>query len=184
MLAKRTYVIAVVAALGATLAAPLAIAENLRPELQAARSEIANRLEIFESGAAALQSQTDHYASSVRANKPQWESHVRQLNLAKEQANSLGQALSELEELSAQGTGLQQRAVEEARPRLQAVADYVQIAIVMLNENPQSHRTPEFHETVNGIYEHAEDLYTRVDAITDYEKAHERAASMDAPSKL
>jgi DNA repair ATPase RecN len=184
MLAKRIFVIVIAAALGATLAAPLVVAENTRSEPKTeAQNEIANRLDSFESSAAALQKQTDNYASSVRANRPQRDSHVRQLSITREQVNYLGRELSELEELSSQATELQQMAIEEIRPHLQAVADHVQSAIVMLNESHQVHRTPEFQETVIGIYEHADDLYTKVDAITDYERARERAASMNAISE-
>ena len=160
------------------------VAENSRSGSRTeAQNEIANRLETFESAAAVLQKQTDQYASSVRANKPQRESHVRQLSIAREQVNYLGRELSELEELSSQATELQQMAIQEVRPHLQAVADDVQAAIVMLNENREIHWTPEFHATVNDIYEHADDLYTKVDALTDYEKARERAASMNALSE-
>jgi hypothetical protein len=184
MLAKRTYVIVIAAALGATLAAPLAFAEISPSEPRTeAQNEITKQLDSFESAARALQLQTDNYASLVRANKPQRESHARQLSIAREQVNYLGRALSEMEELSSQGTELQQMAIQEVRPHLQAVADHVQSAIVMLNENHEIHWTPEFHETVNAIYEHADDLCMKVDALTDYERARERAASMNALSE-
>lgn len=180
--AKKTYSI-VIAALVATFAAPLMVAANSLPQQRTeAQNEISQRLDNFESSAAALHRQTDNYASSVRANQPSRESHARQLNITKEQVNYLGRELSELEELSSQATDLQQMAIEEIRPHLQAVADDVESAIVMLNESSQVHRTPEFHDTVNGIYEHADDLYTKVDAITDYERARERAANMNALS--
>jgi hypothetical protein len=184
MLANRTYVIVIAAALGATLAAPLAFAEISPSEPRTeAQNEITKQLDSFESAARALQLQTDNYASLVRANKPQRESHARQLSIAREQVNYLGRALSELEELSPHGTDLQQMAILEVRPHLQAVADHVQIAIVMLNENHEIHWTPEFQETVNAIYEHADDLCMKVGALTDYERARERAASMNALSE-
>jgi chromosome segregation ATPase len=180
MLANKTFVIAIAAALSATLAAPLAIAENFRPESRTvAQSEIAKRLDDFESAAAALQKQADHYAASVRANHPQRETHALELSYAKQQVNSLGRQLATLEQLSPEGTKLQQAAIREARPHLQAVADHVENAIVMLNGDQFNHRSPEFAENVKGIYEHADDLHTKVDAITDYEKASDRTAAMN-----
>jgi DNA repair ATPase RecN len=182
MPAKRIYVFAITAALGATLAAPLTFAEKLPSGPHtAAQSEIAKRLDSFESTAAELQNQTDHYAALVRANKPQRESHSRELSYAKEKINYLGRQLGELEKLSPEGTPLQQRAIEEARLHLQAVADHVQSAILMLNEDNRSHLTPEFKQTVSSINEQADNLYTKVDAITDYEKAQNRA--MDAKAR-
>jgi hypothetical protein len=67
MPAKKTYVIAMAALLCAPLAAPLAVADNFRPQTRTATQiEIAERLDRFESAAAALQKQTDHYAASAR----------------------------------------------------------------------------------------------------------------------
>ncbi len=179
MLAKKIYVTAIAAALGATLAAPLAFPENFRSgQRTEAQDEIAKNLDQFESAAAALQRQADEYATSMRAHRPQRESHARQLTGVKEQVNYLGRQLSKLEELSPAGTSLQQRAIEVARPHLEAVAEDVQIAIVMLNDDKQGHWTLEFREAVQDINEHADVLYTKVDAITDYEKARDRADSM------
>ena len=181
MFPKRTYVIAMAAALGATLSAPLAVADNFRSEPRtAAQIEIAEQLDGFESAAAALQKQMDHYAASLRSNKPHLQSHSYNLRYAKEQVNYLGRELNTLEQLGPQGTKLQQMAIREARPHLQAVADHVQSAIVMLNEDQRSHWTPDFREKVKGIYEHADSLYTEVDAITDYEEADLRAVEMNA----
>ena len=127
MLAKKIYVTAIAAALGATLAAPLAFPENFRSgQRTEAQDEIAKNLDQFESAAAALQRQADEYATSMRAHRPQRESHARQLTGVKEQVNYLGRQLSKLEELSPAGTSLQQRAIEVARPHLEAVAEDVQ----------------------------------------------------------
>jgi DNA repair ATPase RecN len=183
MPARKTCAIAIIAALGATLAAPLAFAESRSGQQTKAQNELPRRLDRFESAAATLQKQTDRYASSVRTNKPERQSHARELNAAKQQVNSLGRELSELERLSPQGTDLQQMAIQEARPHLEAVADHVQSAIVMLNSDKTSHRTPDFYEKVNGMYEHADSLYTKVDAITDHEKARDRAVDVTTPAE-
>jgi hypothetical protein len=125
MLAKKTYVVAMAAMLCAPLAAPLACADNRRPQTRTATQvEIAEQLDRFESGAAALQKQTDHYAALALNNILHSQSHAYELNVARDQVNSLGRELSKLEELSPQGTELQQAAIREARPELQAVADH------------------------------------------------------------
>jgi hypothetical protein len=79
--------------------------------------------------------------------------------------------LTALEQLSPQGNALQQSAIREARPHLEAVADHAQTAIEMYNEDQRSVRFTDFRETVNAMFERADDLYVKVDAITDYEKS-------------
>jgi hypothetical protein len=184
MPAKKSYVIAMAALLCAPLAAPLTFADNFRPQTRtAAQIEIAERLEHFESTAAALQKQTDRYAASARGNQLHPLSHATELNAAREQVNTLGRELSKLEELSPQGTELQQAAIREARPDLVAVADHVQSAIVMLNADSRSRGTPAFQEKVKGMNESADNLYSKVDAITDYEKAGVRAGTINVPAE-
>lgn len=184
MPAGKSNTIAIAVALGAMLAAPLAFAatSSAEPRTQA-QNEIATRLDGFERSAAQLQKQTDRYAASVRTNQPERQSHARELNLAKERVNTLGLQLSTLEELSAQGTELQQAAIREARTHLEAVADHVQSAIEMFNGDKTSYRTADFNNHVKGMHETADDLYTKVDAITDYEKARDRADSMTPPAE-
>jgi hypothetical protein len=184
MPAKKTYVIAMAAVLCAPLAAPLAFADNFRPQTRtAAQIEIAQRLDRFESAAAALQRQTDHYAAWARNIKLDPLSHAYELNAAKYRVNDLGRELSKLEELSQQGTKLQQEAIRAARPELQAVADHVQSAIMMLNEDRRSRGTSAFQENVKGMNESADSLYSKVDTITDYEKAGVRAGIINAPAE-
>jgi len=163
--------------------APLAVADNFRPQTRTtAQLEIAERLDRFESKAAALRTQTDHYAASAWNNQLQPQSHAYELNAARVQVNDLGRELSKLEELSPQGTELQQAAIREARPELQAVADHVQSAIAMLNEDKRNRGTPAFQEKVKGMNESADSLYSKVDALTDYEKAGIRAGTINDPA--
>jgi len=184
MLAKKTYVIAMAAMLCVPLAAPLAVADNFRPQTwTAAQIEIAERLDHFESTAAALEKQTDRYAASARNNNLHPQSHASELNAARDQVNVLGRELSKLEELSPQGTELQQAAIREARPELEAVADHVESAIVLLNADRRSRGTPVFQENVKGMNESADSLYSKVDAITDYEKAGIRAGTINVPAE-
>lgn len=172
MSARKSYVIATVAALCALFASPLARGDDSRSKpLTETQSEIAKRLDRFESAAATLQKQTDRYASSIRTNRLQRMSHSNHLNQAREQVNYLGRELSELEQISPQGTELQQMAIREARPHLEAVAEHTQGAIVMLNENKSSYSTPDFREKVKSMHEHADRLYSKVDSITDLDES-------------
>ena len=172
MLAKRMTAIAMASALGAIFSAPLAVADTTpTKERTAAQEEISDRLNNFERDAADMRTDLDRYAASMRGHNPATFIHASTLNDAKDQVNSLGRQLSVLEELSPQGNSLQQSAIREARPHLEAVADHVQDAILMFNENQRNTHMLDFRETVTSMYERADDLYVRVDAITDSEKA-------------
>jgi DNA repair ATPase RecN len=181
MLTRKPHIVIATAALGATLCAPLAMADTIRSESRTpAQEQIAERLDQFEYAAANLRTGLDGYASSMRSLSSHIQSHAYQLNHAKEQVNSLGDRLAELERLGPQGTDLQQVAVREAKSHLQAVAGRVQTAIAMLNEDQHSSRFPAYRETVKGMYTHADSLYAKVDAITNYEKARDRAVDAAA----
>lgn len=116
MLTSKSHVFVMAAALGAMLSAPLAVADTVRsqPRTQA-QEQIAERLDDFKYTAASMRNEIDGYASSVRSNNLQYQSHAYNLNSAREQVNALGAKLSELERLSPQGTELQRTAIREAK---------------------------------------------------------------------
>lgn len=162
------------------LLSPLALANTTCLENRtAAQPQLAAQLDSFERTAASTRSQLDHYASAARHSRLNKESHVNNLQRAKENVNLLGKQLSELE-TNAEGTALQQAAIREARPHLEQLADHVQTAIVMLNEGASGYRSQDFGKAVNGMYRQADRLYTKVDALTDFEKACQRAVNVIA----
>jgi DNA repair ATPase RecN len=176
MLTRKSHVLVMAAALGAILSAPLTVADTVRSQPSApAQEQIAGQLDGFKYTAASLLNETDQYASSVRSNDLHYQSHAYNLNSAREKVNDLGAKLSELERLSPQGTELQRAAIREAKSHLEALADHLQSIIAMLNDDQRSHRFPDFRDKVKSLYEHADNLYTKVDAITDYEKARDHA---------
>jgi DNA repair ATPase RecN len=160
---------------------PLALANTTCLEGRtAAQPQITEQLDSFERTAASTRSELDRYAAAVRSGNPHRESHAINLQRARENVNLLGKQLSKLETLNAQGTGLQQAVIREARPHLEQLADHVQTAIVMLNEGASGYRSHEFGKAVNGMYKQADRLYTKVDALTDFEKACQRAVDVTA----
>lgn len=172
MLAKRMPAIIMASALGAMLSAPLAVADTITAGPRtAAQEQIADRLDAFKLDAVSMRTDLDRYLASMRGHNPSAGLHAYSLNDIKDQVNSLGRQLTALEQLSPQGNALQQSAIREARPHLEAVADHAQTAIEMYNEDQRSVRFTDFRETVNAMFERADDLYVKVDAITDYEKS-------------
>ncbi len=166
------------------LLSPLASADiTCLGERTPAQQQIAVELDSFERTAALTRSELDLYAAAARNGNLHMRSHAGKLDYAKENVNLLGKQLSELESLNTQGTVLQQAVIREARPHLELLVDHVQDAIVMLNEGASGYRSQDFREAVNGMYEQADRLYTKVDTLTDFEKACNRAIDVVTASK-
>ena len=158
------------------LLSPLALANTTCLEDRtAANPQVAAQLDSFERTAASTRTELDHYASAARHGNLNRSSHVSNLERAKDKVNLMGKQMSELETLNAEGTPLQQAAIREARPHLEELADHVQTAILMVNEGASGYRSHDFGKRVNGMYKQADHLYTKVDALTDFEKACQRA---------
>jgi hypothetical protein len=163
------------------LFSPLALADTTCLGTRTAgQPQMTEQLDSFERGAASTRDQIDRYAAAVRSGYPHRDSHAANLNLARENVNRLGKQMSEMEKLSTQGTPLQQAAIREARPHLELLANDVQSAIVMLNEGAGAYRSEDFRKTVNGMYKQAALIYTKVDALSDFEKACNRAIDVIA----
>ena len=174
MIAKGAAIVSAFA-----LLSPLALANTTCLEDRTvAQPQIAEQLDTFERTAASTRSALDSYASAARNNSLSRQAHALKLNQTRENVNLLGKQLRELETLDAQGTALQQAAIREARPHLEQLADHVQTAILMLNEGARGYRSHDFGKAVNGMYKQADRLYTKVDALTDFQKACQRAVDV------
>ncbi len=180
------WIIARGAALLGSLAllSPLASAETTcLGERTPAQQQIAKQLDSFERTAALTRSELDGYAAAARNNNLHQRSHASHLDDAKENVNLLGKQMSELEMLNPQGTVLQQAVIREARPHLELLVDHVQDAIVLLDDGTRGYRSQDFREAVNGMYEEADRLYSKVDTLTDFEKACNRAIDVVTTSQ-
>jgi hypothetical protein len=161
------------------LLSPLALANTTCLEDRTvAHPQLAEQLDTFERTAASTRSDLDFYAAAARNNNLSRQSHATNLGHVRENVNRLGKQLSELDALDPQGTALQQAAIREARPHLELLADHVHTAIVTLNEGGSTYRFRDFDELVNGMYRQADSIYTKVDALTDFEKACQRAVDV------
>jgi hypothetical protein len=161
------------------LLTPLASAQTTcSGESTPAQQQIAQQLDSFERTAALTRSELDQYAAAARSGNIHQLSHAVNLNDARENVNLLGKQMSELERLNTQGTLLQQAVVRETRPHLERLADHVQDAIVLLDEGARGYRSQDFRAAVNGMYEQADRLHTKVDTLRDFDTACNRA--MDA----
>jgi hypothetical protein len=158
------------------LLSPLAFADvQCVQPVTGAQPQIAQQLKSFEQTAHTTSTQLDRYAASVRAGNPHRTTHSVNLNDARDNVNKLGRQMAEMEKLNAEGSAVQQAALREARPHLELLASHVETAINTMNEGTSSYRSQDFRETVKGMYEQANLIHSKVDALTDFEQACSRA---------
>jgi hypothetical protein len=93
--------------------------------------------------------------------------------------NQLGVTLAELEALKPQASESQRMAIEHARPHLASVAQSTTRAFELIKDNRGSVHFPEYGEAVSDIYEHADVLHTKLDAVLDFESAKERLDALE-----
>jgi uncharacterized surface protein with fasciclin (FAS1) repeats len=138
--------------------------------------KVADLLAEFESRAIETRRDAARLESKTRGGLS-WQSHSQTLNLMKDHVNDMGKMLAELEALKPQATLLQAKAIECARPHLQAMADGVESAITALNEDRRM-SSPEYKATLHGVWTSADRLYRTVDTIIDYHEARNRMSSL------
>src|ERR1700722_7234463 len=168
--------ILLITTMSGVLCSPVALTDTLgfwSPT--AAQVEIADRLHSFESPAVTTRTEIDLYAAAVRSGNLHVESYISGLEQIREHVNLLGKKLMDLERRHTQGTELEQAAIREARPHLEALANRVQITLLLLSEDGRCYNSRRFRDAVKGMYQEADSLYTKVDAITDCEKSRYRA---------
>ena len=172
----KTGFIGLTALFVAALALP-ASAES-RAQNADVQRQVADRLGEFKITASQLYRQAD-LLNSHRNSALSWQTHASQLLALKDHVNELGRSLSELEELKPQASDSQKLAMEHARPHLVAIAQSTTRAIELLNENRGSIRFPEYLDATSDVYDHADTLHTKLDAILDFESSKTRLDALE-----
>ena len=155
--------------------AALAIPASAEKSVQNAdvQRQVADRLDQFKTTASKLH----HHADLLQSHTNEalsWQTHANDLANLTDNVNQLGKSLSEIEDLKPDASDSQKLAIEHARPHLVAIAQSTTRAIEMIKENRRSTRLPEYSEVTGDIYDHAETLHTKLDAILDFENAKSR----------
>ena len=160
--------------------AALALPASAEKSVQNAdvQRQVADRLGEFKSKASNLYLRADLLQSHTNTGLS-WQTHADHLAVLKDHVNQLGRSLSELEEMKPQASESQKLAIEHARPHLVAIAQNTTRAMEMLNENRGSTRSPEYIEVASDIYDHADDLRTKLDAILDFENSKRRLDALE-----
>ena len=138
-----------------------------------AQGQVADRLVDFKRAASQLRDKADTLDAHGRS-RVSWQTHTHQLRTVKDHVNQLGVTLAELEALKPQASASQRMAIEHVRPHLASVAQSTTRAFELINDNRGSVHFPEYGEAVSDIYDHADVLHLKLDAILDFESAKER----------
>jgi hypothetical protein len=107
-------------------------------------------------------------------------SHAYYLNNLREDVNSMGRVLAELEQMKPEATETQRMAIENARPHLVAMAHETTKALELVRAGSENIRHSQYKETVAELSKQAAILYQTVDTITDYNNAHVRLHNVEA----
>ena len=140
--------------------------------------QVADRLADFKRAASQLRREAGTLDAHGRS-RVSWQTHTHQLTAVKDHVNQLGVTLAELEALKPHASESQRMAIEHARPHLASVAQSTTRAFELINDNRGSVHFPEYGEAVSDIYEHADVLHMKLDAILDYEDAKTRLDTLE-----
>ncbi len=141
--------------------------------------EVAGHLAAFEQQAVDVSRLSDHLLTLTRNHRTSWESHAYYLNNLRDNINSLGRMLSELEQAKPQASEAQQMAIERARPHLVTLASETSEALDFLREGRSNLWQIQYKETVADLSEQAHILYQTVDTIVDYHNADDRLDNLE-----
>lgn len=142
---------------------------------------VGKQLSLFKATANQMRSEADLLKSYTPSNRLSWQSHTNQLHILREQVNQLGRDLAYLESQKRVATENQIMALEHARPHLESIAENLTRAIELVDEDRRNVNSAEYVEAVDNVYEHADNLHTKVDTILDYEASKERLDKLELP---
>jgi uncharacterized surface protein with fasciclin (FAS1) repeats len=137
-------------------------------------SKISDMLAAFESKAIETRRDAALLESKRRNAQINWRSHAAKFAEIKEHVNEMGKMLAELEQMKSKATLFQEKAIEAARPHLEAMAQRVEKGIKWLNEDRRSIYRTDYMDNLHGIWSSADQLYREVDTIIDYHEARMR----------
>lgn len=142
--------------------------------------DVANHFSTLEEQAVGVSRDADTVWSLSQDHHTNWQSHAYYLNNLREDVNSMGRLLAELEEMKPEASEVQQMAIERARPHLVALANETGEALDLLRAGNRNLTQPQYKETVADLSRQADILYKTVDTIVDYHNADDRLDKLEA----
>ena|SRR5579864_1075511 len=168
--------------LAAIVAVPVALKADTNDAIPdpAKVQDIGNHLSAFEEQAAQVSLDAETVRSLSQDHHTNWQSHAYYLNNLREDVNSMGKLLAELEEMKPGASEAQQMAIERSRPHLVALAAETTEALNLLRARSGNVMQPQYKETVANLSRQADILYQTVDTIVDYHNADDRLDNLEA----
>ena len=168
--------------LAAIVAVPIALRAGTNDAISdpAKVQDLANHLSVFEEQAAQVSLDAETVRSLSRDHHTNWQSHVYYLNNLREDVNSMGKLLAELEEMKSQGSEAQQMAIERSRPHLVALAAETTDALNLLRARSGNVMQSQYKETIADLSRQADILYQTLDTMVDYHNADDRLDKLEA----
>ena len=146
----------------------------------AAVQDLADHLSQLEVQASRAGRDAEKLRMSSRDHHIARDSHAYYLNNLREDVNSMGQVLAELEQMKPQATESQRMAIENARPHLVALAHETTKALELVRSGSENIRHSQYKTTVAELSMQADILYQTVDTVVDYNNAHGRLDNLEA----
>ena len=125
-------------------------------------AEVSRLLKEAQLAAGKLATTTDHFHSYVR-NRLDWRTHAEKAYQVKDEVNTLGAYLADLETLHHQAASWQQGVIQGMRPLLVQIAQKTEFVIQHINDKPRLLDQPEYRDAL----EHKHELATQLAELTD-----------------
>src|SRR5262245_18890622 len=153
---------------------PLAtLSANTRTVAAHDSAEVSRLLKEAQVAAGKLATTTDHFHSYVR-NRLDWRTHAEKARQVKDEVNTLGAHLADLEALHHQAAPWQQDVIQGMRPILVQTAQNTEFVIQHINEKPRLLAHPEYRDALENKLELATQLAKLTDDSVDYAETKNR----------
>ena len=168
--------------LAAIVAVPVALSADTNDAIHdpATLQDVANHLSAFEQQAAQVSLDAETVRSLSQDHQINWQSHAYYLNNLRQDVNSMGKLLAELEEMKSNGSEAQRMAIERSRPHLVALAAVTTEALNLLSARSDNVLRLQYRETVADLSTQADILYQTLDTIVDYHNVNDRLDNLEA----
>jgi hypothetical protein len=144
-------------------------------------AEVSRLLKEARAAAGKLATTTDHFHSYVR-NRLDWRTHAEKAHQVKNEVNTLGAHLEDLEALHHQAAPWQQSVIRSMRPILVQIAQETEFVIQHISEKPSLLAHPDYRDALENKLELANQLARLTDDSVDYAEAKSRFSNFAASS--
>jgi hypothetical protein len=161
----------------AMVAAPvlsLAATKPTAPERdrRGARTEALELLKQLQGKAYLAAEHASELQSTTHSPNASWQIHALRLEALKEDVNTMGRQLSQLETIRDSATPWERKAIDEAAPLLRLMADNIQAAMKLVSDTPGTLWVPAYQKHVDNLAGECDRLHSSVGQVVKFAKVH------------